>query len=51
MLLEKIWRELGLALILVTHDSTVAGRAQRIGLMQNGKLEIKQEIAGDTSAS
>ena len=48
-LLEKLWREYGITLILVTHDSTVAGRAQRIGLMQNGKLEIKQETAGDTN--
>jgi len=42
-LLEKLWREHGLTLILVTHDSTVAGRAQRIGLMQNGRLDIKQD--------
>jgi len=49
-LLEKLWRDCGITLILVTHDSTVAGRAQRIGLMQNGKLEIKQEIAQDTSS-
>ena len=49
-LLEKLWRDCGITLILVTHDSTVAGRAQRIGLMQNGKLEITQEIAPDTSS-
>jgi putative ABC transport system ATP-binding protein len=42
-LLEKLWREHGLTLILVTHDSTVAGRAQRIGLMRNGQLDIKQD--------
>jgi putative ABC transport system ATP-binding protein len=42
-LLEKLWREYGLALILVTHDSTVAARAQRIGLMRDGRLEIKQD--------
>jgi ABC-type glutathione transport system ATPase component len=42
-LLEKLWSEYGITLILVTHDSTVASRAQRIGLMQNGKLEIKQK--------
>jgi putative ABC transport system ATP-binding protein len=48
-LLEKLWRDYGITLILVTHDSTVASRAQRIGLMQNGKLEIKQEIAQDTT--
>jgi energy-coupling factor transporter ATP-binding protein EcfA2 len=41
-LLEKLWREYGLTLILVTHDSTVAARAQRIGLMRDGQLEIRQ---------
>ena len=42
-LLERLWREYGLTLILVTHDSTVASRAQRIGLMRDGQLEIKQD--------
>ena len=42
-LLEKLWREHGLTLILVTHDSTVARRAQRIGLMQHGQLSIRQD--------
>jgi putative ABC transport system ATP-binding protein len=42
-LLEKLWRDTGLTLILVTHDSAVARRAQRIGIMQNGKLSIRQD--------
>jgi putative ABC transport system ATP-binding protein len=42
-LLEKLWRELKLTLILVTHDSSVARRAQRVGIMQGGKLSIKQD--------
>jgi putative ABC transport system ATP-binding protein len=42
-LLERLWRELGLTLILVTHDSSVARRAQRVGVMKNGKLSIKQD--------
>jgi putative ABC transport system ATP-binding protein len=41
-LLESLWRERGLTLILVTHDSSVARRAQRIGIMRKGKLSIKQ---------
>jgi putative ABC transport system ATP-binding protein len=39
-LLEKLWRERGLTLVVVTHDSAVAGRAQRIGQMTDGKLAI-----------
>ena len=37
-LLEVMWRERGLTMVLVTHDSTVARRAQRIGVMKNGHL-------------
>jgi putative ABC transport system ATP-binding protein len=37
-LLEVMWRERGLTMVLVTHDSTVARRAQRIGVMKNGRL-------------
>jgi putative ABC transport system ATP-binding protein len=41
-LLETMWRERGLTMVLVTHDSTVARRAQRIGVMKNGRLTFKQ---------
>jgi ABC-type multidrug transport system ATPase subunit len=40
-LLETMWRERGLTMVLVTHDSTVARRAQRIGVMKNGRLSFK----------
>ncbi len=42
-LLESMWRERGLTLILVTHDSAIARRAQRVGIMQHGKLSIRQD--------
>jgi putative ABC transport system ATP-binding protein len=42
-LLEKLWRDLQLTLVLVTHDSQIARRAQRIGLMKNGKISIRQD--------
>jgi predicted ABC-type transport system involved in lysophospholipase L1 biosynthesis ATPase subunit len=32
-----------------THDSTVASRAQRIGLMRNGQLEIRQDTTHGAS--
>ena len=41
-LLEAMWREHGLTMVVVTHDSTVARRAQRIGVMKNGRLSFKQ---------
>ncbi len=40
-LLEGMWREHGLTMVIVTHDSTVARRAQRIGLMHSGRIEVK----------
>jgi putative ABC transport system ATP-binding protein len=40
-LLEHLWRERGLTLVIVTHDSAVARRAQKIGRMQNGRLEVR----------
>jgi putative ABC transport system ATP-binding protein len=45
-LLEKLWREAGITLVLVTHDSAVARRAQRIGIMQNGRLDIRVDTRG-----
>ncbi len=38
--LERLWRENELTLVLVTHDSPVARRAQRIGVMRNGRLTV-----------
>ncbi|MET0842888.1 MAG: ABC transporter ATP-binding protein [Mycetocola sp.] len=38
-LLEKLWAELGLTLIIVTHDSAVAKRAQRRLHITNGQLK------------
>jgi putative ABC transport system ATP-binding protein len=40
-LLEKLWRERGLTLVLVTHDSAIARRAQRVGVMSKGLLTIQ----------
>jgi putative ABC transport system ATP-binding protein len=40
-LLEKLWQDNGLTMVMVTHDSTVARRAQRLGLMRNGQLTVK----------
>jgi putative ABC transport system ATP-binding protein len=39
-LLEQLWDQLRLTLVIVSHDSFVAGRAQRTGRMENGRLTI-----------
>jgi putative ABC transport system ATP-binding protein len=41
MLLEDLWRERGLTLVTVTHDSSVARRAQRTAIMRNGLLTVR----------
>jgi putative ABC transport system ATP-binding protein len=43
-LLEKIWQDNGLTMVMVTHDTTVARRAQRLGTMRNGLLTVKQTV-------
>jgi putative ABC transport system ATP-binding protein len=43
-LLEKLWQEKNLNLVMVTHDSSIARRAQRLGTMKNGKLTVKQRV-------
>lgn len=43
-LLEKLWQDKGLTMVVVTHDSSVARRAQRLGTMRNGKLTVKQTV-------
>jgi putative ABC transport system ATP-binding protein len=37
-LLEELWRDRGLTVVLVTHDSAVAGLAQRVVTMTDGRL-------------
>jgi putative ABC transport system ATP-binding protein len=41
-LLEQLWRQHGLTLVLVTHDTSIARRAQRVGLMNEGRLTLHQ---------
>ena len=40
-LLERLWRERGLTLVLVTHDTAIAQLAQRVGVMSKGRLTIR----------
>src|SRR5262249_23540194 len=48
-MIEKLWRERGLTVIMVTHDTAIARRAQRVAWISKGKLKIR--TASDTKAS
>jgi putative ABC transport system ATP-binding protein len=41
-LLERLWHEHRFTLVLVTHDTTLAGRAQSVGVMRDGHLSVEQ---------
>jgi putative ABC transport system ATP-binding protein len=49
-LLEKLWRDLGITLILVTHETSIARRAQRIAVMSKGRLAIRPSEGPHESA-
>jgi putative ABC transport system ATP-binding protein len=40
-LLEKLWREHGLTMVLVTHESVIARRALRLAVMSKGRLTVR----------
>ena len=40
-LMEKLWRERGLTLVLVSHDAAIARRAQRTAVMARGHLTVR----------
>ena len=42
-LLENLWQERGLTVIMVTHDSELARRVPRLAQIKNGKLTIKRD--------
>jgi putative ABC transport system ATP-binding protein len=44
-LLENLWRERGLTMVLVTHETVIARRAQRIAVMNKGRLTITRAPA------
>jgi putative ABC transport system ATP-binding protein len=46
-LLEKLWREHGLTMVLVTHETAIARRALRLGDMSKGRLTIRTAAQTD----
>jgi putative ABC transport system ATP-binding protein len=48
-LLEKLWRQHGLTLVLVTHETAIARRALRVADMSKGRLTVRRaaQTGGD----
>ena len=40
--LERMWKELGLTFIMVTHDSAIAKKAPRLATIRKGRLTVKE---------
>ena len=43
--LERMWKELGLTFIMVTHDSAIAKKAPRLATIRKGKITVKENAA------
>jgi putative ABC transport system ATP-binding protein len=46
-LLEKLWRERALTMVMITHDSRVARRAQHVGVMHKGRFTLRPGRGAD----
>jgi putative ABC transport system ATP-binding protein len=43
--LERMWKELGLTFIMVTHDSAIAKKAPRLATIRKGRITVKENAA------
>jgi putative ABC transport system ATP-binding protein len=50
-LLETLWRDRGLTLVLVTHDTDIARRAQRVAIMRDGHLSVDADEQAEPDAA
>ncbi|WAZ23758.1 ABC transporter ATP-binding protein [Streptomyces cinnabarinus] len=44
--LERMWKELGLTFIMVTHDSSIAKKAPRLATIRKGKISVRENTGG-----
>ncbi|MER6631717.1 ABC transporter ATP-binding protein [Streptomyces sp. NPDC000987] len=40
--LERMWKELGLTFVMVTHDSSIARRAPRLATIRKGRITVEE---------
>jgi putative ABC transport system ATP-binding protein len=50
-LMEKLWKQRGMTLVLVTHDTKVARRAPRTAVITKGKLTMRDNRAPNVTGA
>jgi putative ABC transport system ATP-binding protein len=43
--LDRMWRELGLTFVMVTHDSAIARKAPRLATIRKGRISIRENAS------
>jgi putative ABC transport system ATP-binding protein len=43
--LERMWTELGLTFVMVTHDSVIARKAPRVATIRKGSITVRENAA------
>ncbi|MFF9492325.1 ABC transporter ATP-binding protein [Streptomyces flaveolus] len=43
--LDRMWRELGLTFVMVTHDSAIAKKAPRVATIRKGRISIRENAS------
>ena len=43
--LDRMWRELGLTFVMVTHDSAIAKKAPRLATIRKGRISIRENAS------
>ncbi|MFD9023927.1 ABC transporter ATP-binding protein [Streptomyces parvulus] len=43
--LDRLWKELGLTFVMVTHDSAIARKAPRVATIRKGRITVRENAA------
>ncbi|CAM5383090.1 hypothetical protein SPURM210S_07741 [Streptomyces purpurascens] len=49
--LIRMWKELGLTFVMVTHDSALAKQAPRVATIRKGRITVQENARGVTRGS
>ncbi|MFR9800122.1 ABC transporter ATP-binding protein [Streptomyces sp. MS06] len=49
--LERMWKELGLTFVMVTHDSAIARKAPRLATIRKGRISVRENTAKSGDAA